>query len=145
MRSLPEQPTISTRPTAGCAHRIGVVFDVDGTLVDSERDGHRVAFNLAFEEAGLDYRWDVDTYGRLLGITGGRRRLERFLREDGWSGSQPGRIVFRRGGVGEVGLRRPVGRRHSPNGPDRAPTGRVLPPAPRSLSEQPPSSRRNRD
>ena len=25
-----------------------VVFDVDGTLVDSERDGHRVAFNAAF-------------------------------------------------------------------------------------------------
>lgn len=84
MRPLPEQPTIGTRPTAGCGHRIGVVFDVDGTLVDSERDGHRVAFNLAFEEAGLDCRWDVDTYGRLLGITGGRRRLERFLREDGW-------------------------------------------------------------
>ena len=26
-----------------------VIFDVDGTLVDSERHGHRVAFNLAFE------------------------------------------------------------------------------------------------
>ncbi len=33
-----------------------VVFDVDGTLVDSERDGHRVAFNLAFEQAGLPDR-----------------------------------------------------------------------------------------
>ena len=42
---------------------LGVVFDVDGTLVDSERDGHRVAFNRAFEEAGLSYRWDVETYG----------------------------------------------------------------------------------
>ena len=30
-----------------------VIFDVDGTLVDSERDGHRVAFNAAFVEAGL--------------------------------------------------------------------------------------------
>ncbi len=84
MRPLPGQPTAGTSPMAGCGHRIGVVFDVDGTLVDSERDGHRVAFNLAFEEAGLDYRWDADTYGRLLGIPGGRRRLERFLREDGW-------------------------------------------------------------
>ena len=43
-----------------------VVFDVDGTLVDSERDGHRVAFNAAFAEAGLADRWDVTTYGRLL-------------------------------------------------------------------------------
>lgn len=52
-----------------------VIFDVDGTLVDSERDGHRVAFNLAFEAAGLRDRWDVPTYGRLLEIAGGVRRL----------------------------------------------------------------------
>ena len=52
-----------------------VVFDVDGTLVDSERDGHRVAFNAAFEEAGLPDRWDIPTYGGLLRITGGARRL----------------------------------------------------------------------
>lgn len=59
------------------------VFDVDGTLVDSERDGHRVAFNLAFEEAGLPDRWDVATYGRLLQVTGGRRRLAAWFRERG--------------------------------------------------------------
>lgn len=53
----------------------GVVLDVDGTLVDSERDGHRVAFNRAFEEAGLPDRWDVDRYGELLAVTGGKRRL----------------------------------------------------------------------
>lgn len=58
-----------------------VVFDVDGTLVDSERDGHRVAFNRAFEHAGLAYRWDVEAYGRLLRTTGGRRRIEQFLLE----------------------------------------------------------------
>lgn len=52
-----------------------IVFDVDGTLVDSERDGHRVAFNRAFEEFGLPLRWDVDHYGQLLTITGGQRRL----------------------------------------------------------------------
>lgn len=56
-----------------------VVFDVDGTLVDSERHGHRVAFNLAFEEFGLPYRWDEDSYGGLLRLTGGRRRIERYL------------------------------------------------------------------
>ena len=56
-----------------------VIFDVDGTLVDSERDGHRVAFNLAFEAAGLADRWDVRTYGKLLEITGGERRLHHYL------------------------------------------------------------------
>ncbi len=55
------------------------MFDVDGTLVDSERDGHRVAFNLAFEEAGLPDRWDVGTYGALLRVTGGGRRLTHWF------------------------------------------------------------------
>ncbi len=56
-----------------------IVFDVDGTLVDSERDGHRVAFNRAFEEAGLPDRWDVELYGELLEITGGERRINAYL------------------------------------------------------------------
>jgi len=60
-----------------------VVLDVDGTLVDSERDGHRVAFNLAFEEAGLPDCWDVELYGRLLAITGGARRLNAYFEEQG--------------------------------------------------------------
>lgn len=60
-----------------------VVFDVDGTLVDSERHGHRPAFNAAFAEAGLGYEWDEDHYGRLLAIPGGRRRLREFLLTQG--------------------------------------------------------------
>jgi HAD superfamily hydrolase (TIGR01509 family) len=59
------------------------VFDVDGTLVDSERDGHRVAFNVAFAAADLPYRWDEVTYGDLLQITGGRRRLAAYLERQG--------------------------------------------------------------
>lgn len=62
-----------------------VIFDVDGTLAETERDGHRVAFNAAFEAAGLDYRWSVEEYGELLATTGGRRRLERYLRSHGHS------------------------------------------------------------
>jgi len=58
---------------------VAVIFDVDGTLVDSERDGHRVAFNRAFEELGLPDRWGVEEYGRLLAITGGERRLDTYL------------------------------------------------------------------
>jgi len=59
------------------------VFDVDGTLVDSERDGHRVAFNRAFEEAGLPDRWDVELYGELLAVTGGDRRIKAYFEQRG--------------------------------------------------------------
>ncbi|MEJ2861257.1 HAD-IA family hydrolase [Actinomycetospora flava] len=60
-----------------------VVFDVDGTLADTERDGHRIAFNDAFAAHRLDLCWDVDRYGELLTITGGRRRVAAALRERG--------------------------------------------------------------
>ncbi len=60
-----------------------VIFDVDGTLVDSERHGHRVAFNQAFEAFDLPWRWDEATYGRLLRITGGQRRLDTYLQGEG--------------------------------------------------------------
>lgn len=56
-----------------------LIFDVDGTLADTERDGHRVAFNAAFAAAGLDWHWDVATYGRLLDVTGGKERLRHYL------------------------------------------------------------------
>jgi HAD superfamily hydrolase (TIGR01509 family) len=55
------------------------IFDVDGTLADTERDGHRVAFNQAFAEAGLDWRWDVALYGELLAVTGGKERMRHYL------------------------------------------------------------------
>ena len=58
-----------------------LIFDVDGTLADTERDGHRVAFNRAFGEAGLDWDWSVDLYGRLLSVTGGKERIQYFLDE----------------------------------------------------------------
>ena len=45
--------------------RVAVVFDVDGTLVDSERDGHRGGFNAALAASGLPYRWNAEGYGRL--------------------------------------------------------------------------------
>jgi len=62
------------------------LFDVDGTLSDTERDGHRVAFNQAFDEYGMDWHWDIDTYGKLLAVTGGKERMkfyvEKFLDQD---------------------------------------------------------------
>lgn len=56
-----------------------LIFDVDGTLADTERDGHRVAFNQAFGEAGLDWDWTVDLYGELLAVTGGKERIRFYL------------------------------------------------------------------
>lgn len=52
-----------------------VLWDVDGTLAETERDGHRVAFNQAFAARGLDWHWDEAHYGRLLTVTGGRERI----------------------------------------------------------------------
>lgn len=57
-----------------------LIFDVDGTLADTERDGHRIAFNLAFEEAGLPWHWDVRLYGELLAVTGGKERMLHYAR-----------------------------------------------------------------
>jgi phosphoglycolate phosphatase-like HAD superfamily hydrolase len=56
-----------------------LLWDVDGTLAETERDGHRVAFNQAFVACALPWRWDVDHYGQLLEVTGGRERLLAFM------------------------------------------------------------------
>jgi len=58
-----------------------LIFDVDGTLADTERDGHRVAFNAAFREAGLPWNWDVPLYGKLLAISGGKERIAHYARQ----------------------------------------------------------------
>lgn len=54
-----------------------LLFDCDGVLADTERDGHRVAFNMAFKEAGLkvgdaDMEWGEELYGKLCEIGGGK-------------------------------------------------------------------------
>jgi HAD superfamily hydrolase (TIGR01509 family) len=56
-----------------------LLFDVDGTLADTERDGHRVAFNAAFGDFGLDWDWDVALYGQLLAVTGGKERMRYYV------------------------------------------------------------------
>jgi len=56
-----------------------LLFDVDGTLADTERDGHRVAFNRAFADAGLDWEWSPRRYGELLCVTGGKERIAHYI------------------------------------------------------------------
>ncbi|MGK7920681.1 MAG: HAD family hydrolase [Trichodesmium sp.] len=56
-----------------------LIFDVDGTLANTEKDGHRVAFNQAFAEAGLDWEWSVSLYAELLAIAGGKERIKYYI------------------------------------------------------------------
>ena len=56
-----------------------IIFDVDGTLAETERNGHRIAFNRAFTDASLDWNWDEALYGKLLAVTGGKERIRYFL------------------------------------------------------------------
>lgn len=61
-----------------------VLFDCDGVLAESERDGHRLAFNTAFESVGLPDHWDSARYGTLLSVGGGKERLTAHWNEVGW-------------------------------------------------------------
>jgi HAD superfamily hydrolase (TIGR01509 family) len=59
----------------GCIVLRALIWDVDGTVAETERDGHLVAFNRAFEAMNLPWRWDDALYAKLLSVTGGRERL----------------------------------------------------------------------
>lgn len=69
-----------------------LIFDVDGTLADTERDGHRIAFNQAFTAAGWNWHWSESDYGELLAVAGGKERIRFYLNQhhpdflpsDGW-------------------------------------------------------------
>ena len=61
-----------------------IIFDCDGVLVDTERDGHRVAFNRAFKALGIDAEWDVPLYAELLLVAGGKERMRAYFDRFGW-------------------------------------------------------------
>ncbi len=71
-----------------------IIFDCDGVLVDTEKDGHRVAFNRAFKEKGLPHEWSVEKYHKLLQVAGGKERIRHFLNEVGWPESVKDRDAF---------------------------------------------------
>ena len=52
-----------------------ILFDCDGVLADTERDGHRLAFNIAFKDNGINESWDENRYGKLLEVGGGKERM----------------------------------------------------------------------
>ena len=55
-----------------------LIFDVDGTLADTE-EAHRLAFNNAFERFRLGWKWNQDAYRELLKTTGGKERIAAYL------------------------------------------------------------------
>jgi len=74
------------------AEQGALLLDCDGTLVETERDGHRVAFNKAFKEKGFDFEWDVELYGELLTTGGGKERMTRYFTDinpDAWTEEDP--------------------------------------------------------
>ena len=64
-----------------------LIFDVDGTLADTEEQ-HRRAFNGAFSRHGFDWQWSAEEYKELLRVTGGKERIEYFIRSLNLSSSR---------------------------------------------------------
>lgn len=62
-----------------------VFFDQDGVIIDTERDGHRVSFNMTFKEFGFTDEWSVDYYHELLQIAGGKERMKHHAQMKGFS------------------------------------------------------------
>ncbi|KAF8781256.1 hypothetical protein HU200_000615 [Digitaria exilis] len=66
-----------------------LLFDCDGVLVDTEKDGHRISFNETFAERELGVSWDVELYGELLKIGGGKERMTAYFNKTGWPAKAP--------------------------------------------------------
>jgi HAD superfamily hydrolase (TIGR01509 family) len=61
-----------------------IFFDQDGVIIDTERDGHRVAFNKTFKQFGYSFEWGVDEYHDLLQVAGGKERMKHYLHTKGF-------------------------------------------------------------
>lgn len=59
-----------------------IIFDCDGVLADTEKDGHLPSFNKTFEHFNLPVRWSVEDYAEKLKIGGGKERVKSLLSPD---------------------------------------------------------------
>ncbi len=66
-----------------------IFFDQDGVIIDTERDGHRVSFNMTFKEFGFTDEWSVEYYHELLQIGGGKERMKHHWQTKGFSKPVP--------------------------------------------------------
>jgi len=71
-----------------------LLLDCDGVLAETERDGHRVAFNRAFAEHGLDIEWSAELYRELLQVAGGKERMRAWFERAGWPAAATDRDAF---------------------------------------------------
>lgn len=81
LESDEEVPDLVAASIAGATTTGALLLDCDGTLVETERDGHRVSFNQAFKQMGFDFEWDVALYGELLTTGGGKERMTRYFKD----------------------------------------------------------------
>lgn len=94
LAAIPRTQQTPSTPAMPCARRRpersrrtcmkALIFDCDGVLADTERDGHRVAFNKAFAAKGYAIKWDVELYGKLLEVSGGKERMRHYFGSYGW-------------------------------------------------------------
>ncbi|MFN2118636.1 MAG: HAD-IA family hydrolase [Candidatus Promineifilaceae bacterium] len=59
-----------------------LIFDCDGVLADTERDGHLVAFNQMWRENGVDWQWSLEQYAEKVKIGGGKERMFSLGKDD---------------------------------------------------------------
>lgn len=65
-------------------HVDALLFDCDGVIAETEKDVHRISFNQAFRNQDLMNEWDVELYGELLKIGGGKERMTAYFDKVGW-------------------------------------------------------------
>jgi HAD superfamily hydrolase (TIGR01509 family) len=66
-----------------------LIFDCDGVLADTERDGHLVAFNQMWREQGVNWQWTLDQYAIKLKIGGGKERIASLAKDDDFRAAYP--------------------------------------------------------
>ena len=66
-----------------------LIFDCDGVLADTERDGHLVAFNQMWRENGVQWQWSVPQYIEKLKIGGGKERMASLSKDDDFRAVYP--------------------------------------------------------
>ena len=59
-----------------------LIFDCDGVLADTEKDGHLPSFNKTFAHFNLPVKWSLEDYAEKLKIGGGKERLKSLLTPD---------------------------------------------------------------
>mmetsp|Transcript_59015 Transcript_59015/g.120907 ORF Transcript_59015/g.120907 Transcript_59015/m.120907 type:complete len:293 (-) Transcript_59015:14-892(-) len=86
--SVSSRPVLRTGALGLDAKLSAIIFACDGVLVDTERDGHRVALNKALKEGGVkkdgkELQCSEEEYGKLLKVRGEASLMD-VWQEMGW-------------------------------------------------------------